>query len=394
MRKIAADYIFPISSPPIKTGTVTIDKDGTILSVEEGISEGAEYHAGIICPGFINTHCHLELSHMASKIAENTGMTGFIKEVIGTRSTFSEREIQDSIIKAEGDMLRNGIVAVGDISNNNSTFSQKSKGNLFYHTFIEVFSLDPAKAEETFENGKNLRTQLSALNVKQSNSIVPHAPYTMSVALLKLINNFAEENNSILTIHNQESEGESQLFMSNSGAMFDTFKSMGIRTEFMRKTDVNSLRSTLPHLKNAKRILLVHNTYTSREDILWALSKESELKTSGLFWCTCPNANMYIENRLPDYNIFIEENACMTIGTDSLASNWSLSILDEIKTITKHYPKIPLQTLLTWASQNGAEFLGLEHLGAIEKGKRPGLNLLTNIEDLRISDRTEVMKLV
>lgn len=84
----------------------------------------------------------------------------------------------------------------------------------------------------------------------------------------------------------------------------------------------------------------------------------------------------------------------MTIGTDSLASNYSLSILDELKTITKYYPQIPLQTLLLWATKNGAEFLGYTQLGTIEKGKRPGLNLLKHVEGGRITEKTEVVKIV
>jgi cytosine/adenosine deaminase-related metal-dependent hydrolase len=388
MRKISADYIFPVSSEPIKNGSITISDDGTILAVESCINGATEHYSGIICPGFINTHCHLELSHLRSQLSEKTGITGFIKEIIGKRTAFSEDAIQKCIADAEAEMIRNGIVAVGDISNNNSTFKQKEKKNLYYHTFIEIFSMDPAKAEETIEKGKKLIAELTT-----PGSISPHAPYTISEELLSLINNLAEENNSIITIHNQESEGENELFLTNSGVMFNTFKEMGINTNLMRKTGENSLQSTLKHINKAKKILLVHNTFTSKEDLDWIKSNGSDLR-SQLYFCTCPNANLFIENKLPDYKLFIEENATITVGTDSLASNWSLSILDELKTITKHYPEIPLQTLLTWATKNGAEFLGQYQLGSIEKGKNPGLNLLKNVDGIMIIEKTEVVKLV
>ncbi len=398
MRKITADYIFPIVSEPIKNGVITIDDDGVIVSVtnnEQRITnnEQLEYHEGIICPGFINTHCHLELSHLRSQITEDAGMTGFIKEIISKRGLFTEEQIQQAIIAAEAEMIKNGIVAVGDISNNNSTFKQKAKGNLLYHTFIEVFDLNPDKADEVFENALALKEQLPTSNFRLPTSITPHAPYSVSEKLFKLISEEAIKNNSIISIHNQESEGESELFISNSGLMFDTFKAMGINTQLMRKTAANSLQSTLPFLKNIPKLLLVHNTYTSKEDIRFATSHISDLR-SHIFWCTCPNANLYIENRLPNYNYFIEKNVPVTIGTDSLASNWSLSILDELKTITNYYPEIPLQTLLTWATKNGAEFLGFTQLGTLEKGKKPGLNLLKNIADLKISGKTELVKLL
>ncbi len=404
MRKISADYIFPISSEPIKNGLITIDDNGVILNVEEPniqVSTRDILHfEGIICPGFINTHCHLELSHLQNQVSENTGMTGFIEELLGKRANFSEAEIQKAIVTAEANMVKNGIVAVGDISNNSSTFKHKTQSNLFYHTFIEIFSMDPEKAEAVFNTGLKLAKELSTLNLlnRQAGfephcSIVPHAPYTMTENLLHLINSEAAKNKSILTIHNQESKEESELFISNTGVMYDTFKAMGINPDFMRKTGVNSLKSTLPFLKAASKILLVHNTYTSKEDIKWIASHLPHL-TSNIFFCTCPNANLYIENKLPNYNLFIEENVNVTIGTDSLASNWSLSILDELKTIGKHYPQIPLQTLLTWATKNGANFLGFTQLGTIEKGKKPGLNLLKNVDGIKVTEKTEVLKLI
>jgi cytosine/adenosine deaminase-related metal-dependent hydrolase len=392
MRKITADYIFPLASPPIKNGIVTIDAEGTILDIiaSEGLSDSSiEYHPGIICPGFINTHCHLELSHLRSKLAEQTGIPGFISELLRKRSDDHEDTIQSAIADAEAEMIRNGIVAVGDISNNAASFNQKAKGNLYYHTFIEVLAMDPERASEVFENGKQLSSEL--FYIQLSNSIVPHAPYTASEKLLKLINEHAFPNNDIICIHNQESLAERELLISGSGSLFETFKSFGFTPEKMRITGKGSLPSTLPFLNKASKILLVHNTFTSREDLKWI--KEAGIRNQELYWATCPNANLYIENKLPAYDLFISENLKMTIGTDSLASNWSLSVLDELKTITKFYPQISLETLLTWATKNGAEFLGLAQLGTIEKGKKPGLNLLKNLEGRKITERTEVVKL-
>ncbi len=405
MRKISADYIFTIASEPIKNGLIIIDDDGTIIETGntedfgfsisdlENRKSSIEYYKGIICPGFVNTHCHLELSHLRSQLSENAGMTGFIKELISKRLKFSDEQINQAIADAEAEMIKNGIAAVGDISNNNSTFQQKSKGNLLYHTFIEIFNPDPNKAEAVFENALQLRKQLQKYethNFQLSSSIIPHAPYTMSEKLLKMIDDYAVKNNSIVSIHNQESEGENELFISKSGLMFDSFLKMGINPDLMRHTGVNSLKSTLPFLKNVSKLLLVHNTFTTKEDIAFAQSLFPILNSQFLFWCTCPNANLFIENKLPDYNRFTKENARVTIGTDSLASNFSLSVLDELKTITKHFPEIPLQTLLLWATKNGADFLGFPQLGTIEKGKKPRLNLLKNIDGLVISEKTEV----
>lgn len=397
MRQFSADYIFPINAAPIPNGVITVDDDGTITSPPApllGNERGVTHLKGILCPGFVNTHCHLELSHMKKQVSENKGMTGFIEELIGKRNNFAEEEIENRIALAEQEMICSGVVAVGDISNNNSTFKQKAKGNLAYHTFIEIFSLDPSKAEQTYQAGKKLEEELSKISHLTSNiSISPHAPYTMSLELLNLINEDAKANNNIIAIHNQESAGENELFESNTGVMYDAFKNMGINPAFMRKTGKNALESTLPYLKDAKKILLVHNTFTTQKEIHWIKSNISDL-TSQIYFCTCPNANLYIENRLPDYQLFINENCKVTVGTDSLASNWSLSVLDELKTISKHHPEIELNTLLTWATKNGAEFLGFDQLGTFEKGKRPGLNLLKNTDGMKLTERTSVFKII
>ena len=94
----------------------------------------------------------------------------------------------------------------------------------------------------------------------------------------------------------------------------------------------------------------------------------------------CPKANLYIENSLPDYSIFDVEKLCL--GTDSLASNSSLSILEELKVLQEN-TDFDINTLLKIACKNGAEALGLKDLGTFEKGKTPGVNLINNLNEVR-----------
>ena len=392
MRKISADYIFPVSSPPIKNGVVTIDDSGIITSLptplpgERGVE--MEVYNGVIVPGFVNTHCHIELSHLKGQMNERKGLPGFISDIIAIRNNFSVDEIKSAVSGAEEEMIRNGIVAVGDISNTDHSFGQKKKRNLLYHTFIEVFDLDPAKAEQVFSEGVDLRNTLSGFH----SSIVPHAPYTVSKQLIELINGQGEE---ILSIHNQETPSEDELFISGTGQMAELMKKFGVDTA-SKLTGKSSLHSVLNGLTKAKKIVLVHNTYTTDRDIS-QLTGNLKPETWNLYFATCPNANLYIENKLPDYNLFMKENLKMCIGTDSYASNWSLSVLDEMKTIATHFPHISFETLLLWATKNGAEALGFEkELGTIEKGKKPGLNLIKGMDLARIqlTDKSDVQKLV
>lgn len=386
MKKITADYIFPGNTTPIKNGVLIFDNTGVIQEVidpkKTSINfEEVEKYDGILCPGFINTHCHLELSYLKNQISEKTQLHGFIKEIITKRNNFTEEQRYLSIIEAEQEMIENGIVAVGDISNGNSTFKVKEKGNLNYHTFIEVFGSDPKIAKPAFKQA----TQLFEEYFDSSRvSITPHATYSVSDPLTSLINKHCIKNKSLVSIHNQETESENEFHQNGSGHLFD-FLDIAKKTDF-KPTGENALASFLKKYEKLNNTLLVHNTFTDKQDIIWAKNYNSDI-----YWAFCPNANLFIENKLPNFNLFLNEKC--TIGTDSYASNWSLSILDELKTIQKYSPNISLEVLIKWATYNGAQFLGFNNLGSFEKGKAPGINLIENTKDLMLTDKSTVKKL-
>src|SRR5438309_237148 len=211
MRFITADKVFSISEQTIEKPVIVIDKNGTILDVSDEKNIDAsqiEYFDGSICPGFVNTHCHLELSYMKSKIANGGGLHHFIKEVENLKKPGDE-QIIEAIKNADEEMYRNGIVAVGDISNTANSFAFKRNSKLYYHTFIEIYAFDEARADAAFERGLKLQSELPD-NLKSS--ITPHAPYSASEKLLKLIADYAEKNNSVLSIHMQETSDEDLFF--------------------------------------------------------------------------------------------------------------------------------------------------------------------------------------
>lgn len=389
MKKISADYIYPGNTTPIKNGVIVYDTDGKITELLNPIEteinwEEVERFNGIICPGFVNTHCHLELSYLKGKIAEETQLHGFVKDIISLRENFSDKERLDAITLAEQEMIKNGIVAVGDISNGSSTFERKEKSQLNYHTFIEVFGSDPKIAEAAFKHAEFV---YNSYFDKERASITPHATYSVSDNLVKLINVHAVANNSLISIHNQETASENAFFKEGNGAMFDFLNIANKTNNQFVPTGKNALPSFLSKYKNLNKTLLVHNTFTEKEDVLWAQNY-----ADNIFWCFCPNANEYIEGKQPDYSLFKDERC--TVGTDSLASNWSLSILDELKTITTRDSSIPLTTLIKWATFNGAQFLGFEKLGSIEKEKTPGLNLITNIVSQKLNANSTIKKII
>ena len=180
MKKISADYIYPVTSEPIKDGVIILDDAGKILAMERSQDHedaSLEKYNGIIIPGFINTHCHLELSHMRGKVGTGTGLIPFISDVVKFRD-FPEEEIMDAIRRADEEMYKDGIVAVGDISNKTDTAAQKSTSKIHYYTFVEMFDfLNSDWTDKEFEKYMAVFTGQAGSNGNKK-SVVPHAPYT------------------------------------------------------------------------------------------------------------------------------------------------------------------------------------------------------------------------
>jgi len=270
-------------------------------------------------------------------------------------------------------MVENGIVAVGDISNVTDSFLVKEKSSMRYYTFIEMFDfMQDQDAQATFDRYVKVYDKL-AINNGQKKSAVPHAAYTVSPSLFRIMNQFNEDGECTVSIHNQETPPENEFFQDSSGDFIKFFSSFGINLENFKPTNTTSIYYSLNHLDPKKRILFVHNTLTTDEEI-----RAAQNWSESVYWATCPNANLYIENRLPAYRSFLNTGAKVCLGTDSLTSNWSLSILDEMKTISKFQSFVSFEELLKWATINGAQALGFENdLGSFSRGKRPGVNLLS-----------------
>ena len=391
MHKITADYICPVSSAPIQNGVIVLDDTGKILEIGQRQNyDDAElnYHKGVIIPGFINTHCHLELSHMKGKVNTGTTLIPFITSVVQNRNA-SEEDIQEAIAAAEKEMYEGGIVAVGDISNVTDTFAQKNKGNIRYYTFVEFFDfLQDQNATTEFDKYKAVYDALELTNGSQK-SCVPHAPYSVSETLFSKLNAVMPDTDKTISIHNQETIPENELFEYGTGGFVDFYGGFGIALDKFEAPRSTSIHYALKHMNPNNRTLFVHNTLTTRADI-----QAAQTWSDKVYWATCPNANLYIENRLPDYQAFLDTNARLTIGTDSLTSNWQLSILEEMKTIAKYQSYIDFHTMLRWATLNGAEALGFDKdLGSLEVGKRPGLCLLNLDENWLINSTTTIQRL-
>lgn len=387
-RKFKADHLFDGYTLHNNKKVLITDAEGKIEGIvsESEAGDNVQSFEGILSPGLINCHCHLELSHLKNVIPPHTGLIEFLCSVV-TKRGFAPEVIQQEIKRAEKEMYDNGIVAVGDIGNTADTASVKSKSKIRWQNFVEVLSFTDEKAGDNFGLYKNvadeLLTALSTPNNQHRTSLVPHAPYSISPKTFQLINEATKD--QVISIHNQEHPAEDVLYKTGGGDYLKLFKIFGIDKSPFPVTGQSSIRSVLPYFNNGQTIFLIHNTFMPEEDILWA-NEYAAANGLKLVYCFCINANLYIENKTPVVENFIRQNCHIVLGTDSYSSNWQLSIAKEIESIHKHFPNLNLEKILQWATIDGAKALQWDdELGSFEKRKKPGVVVIDS--NLGVSKR-------
>lgn len=391
MRHFSAHYIFTNSGPPLKRGIITTGDDGTILNVEE--TSGAlrersslEFHNGIIVPGFVNCHTHLELSDLKGKIAVKNGLSDFIKQLQAGRRG-SPEQIHTSIRSADNEMFREGIVLCGDICNTTASFPVKKESRISYVNFLEVFGTDPLTARNRMDEAEPVMR--IAASADMPFYMVPHSVYSVSLPMFRLLRE-KSKNNKVTTIHFMETPGERDFIENRRGPLMTLYREAGITAPHGAFVP-DHIDAVLREVTPSGNLILVHNTFADRTTV------RAVMERSDLFWCLCPNSNLFIEKSLPPLTLLAGEGCQIVTGTDSLASNSRLSILDELKTLQNHFPQFTLEEMIRWATINGARALGEEErFGRIEPGTRPGLLLIgdADLVNMRLTDESRIVRLI
>ncbi len=358
-RKIASNWLWTPEGF-LRRPLVTLDDGGRILDVRTCDAPDrepfTEFHAGLLTPGFVNAHCHLELSALRGRIPEGCGFAGFARAMGEVRGLADEEERRAAIAAADAEMTRGGIVAVGDIANGEAAFDVKSAGRIAYRTFAEFFGLRTMAADGLRPLLRHPRT-----------SLTPHSVYSVQDAPFRAL---CAEGTAPLSIHFMESPAEAELF-AGRGPLHEWYARAGFVCDFLHYgSPAERLVRSIP----AERpLILVHACCVGEEEVRRILAHF----TAPVYWCLCPRSNRYISRLAPPVALLRSLGARICLGTDSLASNRSLSLLDELRALGG----VPLRESLRWATLGGAEALGLDDaLGTVAPGKRPGLNLLTGLD--------------
>ena len=376
-KRITASYVYTLDAEPIRNGFVEYDDaDGTILAVgtclpDEDVSEGA------LVPGFVNGHCHVELSHLHKKFTKGSGMAGFIDQINALRD-WAGRERKQELVKEWMDkMWDDGVSAMADISNDDSSFDIKSSHKMYTRTFLEVFGSEPEMCEGVMAEVTQLQSVADAAGLDAAPT--PHSCYTMSPQLLSA-SAAAGLERGFLSYHSQESQEEEDLLLTGTGAMYENRVRNGMSTPPV--TGESSLKYFLKRLEEVhgapydEHILLVHNVCLQQDDI-----DAAKKVMNNVYWTVCPLSNIFIHNALPPIPLMRENGLDIVLGTDSLSSNDDLDMVAEMRCLHENFPEVPMNEILTWASRNGARFLKKEdQLGALKPGMKPGIVRITAMD--------------
>ncbi len=357
-RRIASNYLLYRGSL-LRNAVVEVDSSGKILTVGscERIDSLAhtEFYSGVLMPAMVNAHCHLELSYLRGAISEQCGFASFGEQMATTRNSFTAEQMALSIARADVEMYNGGVGAVGDISNSDISFDVKRRSAIHYHTFVEHFGL-----------GRNSTDYLQPLLKGANSSLTPHSTYSVSEKAMREI---ALSGEGPLSIHFMETKAEAELF-EGRGTMHEWYAKMGFECDFLHYgSPAERLVKTIPA---SRSVILVHNVAVSERDIDIVMNHFS----SPVYWVLCPRSNRYISGAEPPTALLEAKGLNICLGTDSLCSNHSLSMISEIAALSS----APLLSRLEWATKVGAQALGMSELGSVEIEKRPGLIALSGVD--------------
>ena len=356
---LRAKYVMPDSRTIIENGAVAI-QGSKIVDVglyptvrNSSTSPIHDFGEAVLMPGLVNAHTHLDLTNSADSIQRTPKFTDWIFQIVGKRNPST---IEPSIHEGVRQSLAGGATTVGDIDGTGGSMQILRDAPIRKVIFFEVLGFSGERAAMGLNR---LATYLSSPPASDSllmPALSPHAPYSTSADIYRQ----CVMSDWLICTHIAETEEELEFLSSGTGAFLDYLEAFGISTAEWRPPQLTPVQymETLGVL--GKNSLLVHCNYLTNVDV-------TTLAESGVSVVFCPRSHHYFYHTDHPVVQLVKRGINVAIGTDSLASNWSLSLLDELKFLARTQPCIRPETLFDMVTCNGAKALGLEQVGRLEK---------------------------
>jgi cytosine/adenosine deaminase-related metal-dependent hydrolase len=376
MRALHADAIVTGDAETLRDGAVVVDAAGEVVDVGPAAQvlprhAGAlvERVCGVVLPGLVNAHTHLELSALRGRVPGGAGFVPWVEQMIGVRSELSPDEDAEAIHGAVDELVGHGTVAVGEVTNSLAAVGELARRGLVGCIFHEVFGVERAPLERRVADLG--RTMEQVVGKWPSSDLVycptPHTLYTTHPDVVRRLLREARERGVRASVHLAEHPAERRFLEQGDGPVADWYVSrLKLRRDLLEwpsaspVTFARELGALGPH------VLAVHLTDARREEL-------DLVARCGSPVVLCPSSNLFIETRLPPLLAMRAAGIFPALGTDSLASNASLDVLGEACALAARFPTVPARDLLRMATWEGAQALGRADIGRVARGARPGL---------------------
>src|SRR6267154_2503378 len=364
MLRIRAGSVHPVTAPPIEDGAVLVNDRGIIDAVgpqglvptPPGVRELAFPEARLV-PGLVNTHTHLELTHLAGRNAEHE-FAGWIRALRALKDATTPDEFSRSAERGVRDAWAAGVTCVADTGSTGAPLEALARlggRGVYYH---EVFGPDPAQYAASMEELRRALDRLSPLaSSPRSLGVSPHAPYTVSGPLYRAVADFARDAGLRVALHLAESSAETQLVQQGGGPFADALRARGIAVTAHHRSPVQYLVQ-LGVLQRATGWLCIHCVQVDERDI-------DTLRQAGVGLAHCPRSNRAHGHGAAPLAAFRRAGLRVGLGTDSV-----VSVADSNLWAEAAAAGLDGEDALGMLTIEGARALGLEReIGSLEVGK-------------------------
>ncbi len=374
---LKARYVMPSPGELIEGGRVVVHGTGIIdvgsLQTCNARGEEIDFGTAVIIPGLINAHTHLELTELEGKIPPPKSFAHWLRHIVAYRREEPDRDLSHAVERGVQLSLEAGTTMVADISTTNHSFGTLPRLPIRKRVFKEVMALDPDIVASVLEEAIRILSEFPRDGLGYV-GLSPHAPYSACEKLYRGCTLFSRGHDMLLTTHISETEDEVEFLSRGTGSLATMLKAYGMLEGWKPPA-----LSPIAYLKSIGVFqcpwLLAHCNYPSDEDV-------HIIKESGSSVVYCPRSHHYFGHKRHPFPRLLKEGINVALGTDSLASNHSLSILDEMRFVVASYGEVNPQDVMVMATVGGARALGVgDRVGRISSGFEADLAIIELPED-------------